>query len=473
MAQDILHEIGSELAENDASGFAWGYLWRQATREFTQLWGHEARVHGPVISADGTTLATCDIAGKIFVWTLVGDVPLDRPRAMVTAPRSKDGEHRLNLSRDGRYLAVAVLGSIPIVDVFDTSSGNAVTRIRGEASEAVVAMDFDSSGSRLAVVVHRSGNGPLVRWQDIAHRSTEPRFWAIDHDMPIVALSAAGGYAGVYDGKNVRLFDLWTGACTVTLADSVSTTFAIAGPRTVSEDGRCFAALTAHNKILCWETGSGSELARFDVVGAVRIQLSRTGTRLAVMNHRGGVTVFDRLLKQPASFGPQTGEYTLRGHSMAFSSDETLLASVIDKIPGGIQPVKIHDLASSRRVKVFPGRRDIDSVSFIPGSHSVVVTGGTRPRIWRLDPPRTRMPWRDTPPRPGPLRSRPTASCWPAAAMIPMSPRRSSSGIPHPGACWPAGRVTLPRSRRWHSAPTDASSPPRASIRASPATPMS
>ena len=69
LAQDILHEIKPASAAESAD-FPWGYLWRQAARDFTQLWGHEARVHPPLISADGSTLVTGDITGKILVWTL-------------------------------------------------------------------------------------------------------------------------------------------------------------------------------------------------------------------------------------------------------------------------------------------------------------------------------------------------------------------------------------------------------------------
>ena len=68
LAQDILHEIEPELPRDHSAGFAWGFLWRSANREFTQLWGHESTVVQSLISADGTTLATADISGKILFW---------------------------------------------------------------------------------------------------------------------------------------------------------------------------------------------------------------------------------------------------------------------------------------------------------------------------------------------------------------------------------------------------------------------
>ncbi len=44
LGQDILHDIQPDAGGYDPRGFAWRYLWRQANREFTQLWGHEATV---------------------------------------------------------------------------------------------------------------------------------------------------------------------------------------------------------------------------------------------------------------------------------------------------------------------------------------------------------------------------------------------------------------------------------------------
>ncbi len=119
------------------------------------------------------------------------------------------------------------------------------------------------------------------------------------------------------------------------------------------------------------------------------MRLSPEGSRLAVMNAKGGVTVFDVLHNAKSSFGSTRGQYSLRGYSLAFSPDETLLGIVLDKIPGGLQRAEIRRLDSSRPVNGFPGRLDIDGLAFIPRSRCVVASGGTRPRIWRLDPPRS------------------------------------------------------------------------------------
>ena len=133
LAQDILHEIKPASAAESAD-FPWGYLWRQAARDFTQLWGHEARVHPPLISADGSTLVTGDITGKILVWTLAPGMEPDRPRTILTVPRTRDGELGLSLSADGRYLGVAPLESpVPHVDLFESASGHALRPVARRA----------------------------------------------------------------------------------------------------------------------------------------------------------------------------------------------------------------------------------------------------------------------------------------------------------------------------------------------------
>jgi WD40 repeat protein len=388
LAQDILHDLRPELAEHGTPDFAWGYLWRQATRDFTQLWGHAARVHSPVLSADGTTLATFDVAGKILVWTVAGGTVPDQPRAVLGASATKRGEFSVTLSPDGRYLAVELFGSTgPVVDVYETTSGRTVTRLEGEASESYSAPTFDGQSSRLALLAIRAGKGPLVRWRSVADPASEPHHWAIDQATRTLRIAKFGEYVVTFQDAKVRLFDLWTAELKATLADSDLSKFAWVGLMSVSADGRVIAGHTATGRFACWDVASGRELARFDDPGGkVELELSPTGSRLAIMSGLGGVTIFNLLGKRPVRLGPEAGEHTLRGHAMSFSSDETLLATVVERSPGGWQPPEVWDLAKARRTHVFPGRQDSGGAAFIPNSHSVILGDRTRPRIWRLDP---------------------------------------------------------------------------------------
>ncbi len=155
----------------------------------------------------------------------------------------------------------------------------------------------------------------------------------------------------------------------------------------LSDDAHVFALHTTLNRVLWWDAGSGRALGSLPSSGAVRMQISPQGTYLAVVDDRARVTVFNQSRKEKTTLDRGDGDHKIRGCSLSFSSDESLLAIVIDPIPGGTQPAEVWNLGSMRRVNVFPGRRDVDSVPFIPGSRSLVVSGGTKPRIWRLDAP--------------------------------------------------------------------------------------
>ena len=275
----------------------------------------------------------------------------------------------------------------------------------------------------------RPDGSHVVRVWNLVDLKSEPHNWIIEKTSYVIAMSAAGQFIAAYEGKNMRLYDIWTGELKVALANSELSEFGRLSPPALSDDGRIIAAHTVNNRLTAWEVCSGRELNQFPIAGSTLTQLSPMGSHLAVMDLHGGVNVFSMLLEKQASFGPAAGVTSLRGRALSFSSDETLLAVVLDKIPGGLDRPEIRDLKGSRRPRVFPGRRDISTLAFIPGSHSLLAGGGTKPRIWRLDPPRAPMPWRATLPRPGPLPSRPMARCWPQAATIRTSARRSSSGI--------------------------------------------
>ena len=155
----------------------------------------------------------------------------------------------------------------------------------------------------------------------------------------------------------------------------------------LSDDARVLAVHTNLNRVLWWDARSGRALAALPSSRAVRMQLSPGGTYLAVVDDRACVTVFNPSRKEATTLDRGNADHRIRGCTLSFSADETLLALVIDPIPGGTQPAEVWDLGLMRRVNVFPGRRDIDSVPFIPRSRSLVVSGGTKPRIWRLDAP--------------------------------------------------------------------------------------
>jgi WD40 repeat protein len=228
----------------------------------------------------------------------------------------------------------------------------------------------------------------VFRSWTIAEPEHEPRVWNLEqgnyvmHDSPALGRSIA-----TWNGKKFRILDPWTGKLKVVVDGPGMTGGESLNHFAFSDDARVLAAHTSLNRVFWWDAGSGRAIASLPSSGAVRMQISPRGTYLAVVDDRARVTVFNLSRREKTTLDRGSEHHGIRGCSLSFSSDETLLALVIDPIPGGIQPAEVWDLLSMRRSSIFPGRRDIDSVPFIPRSRSLVVSGGTKPRIWRLDPP--------------------------------------------------------------------------------------
>ena len=383
LAQEILHDLQPGPDGFDPRGFAWHYLWRQANREFSQLWGHKAAITDWAVSSQGERLATRDVQGQVLVWDLVPGLELDQPRAVLSAPSSY--HNWLQFSPDGRYLAKLSWGSaIAAIDLFESASGSHITRLNCEVSESLGRFGFDAGSQRLAVVVGRPDGTGLVRWWNLADERREPHVWLLE--KPGGWFSPDGRYLAHVQDHRIILHDLWSGAVRNAMATSPPVP---PGEPEFSADGRFAAATVPGNRTLVWETASGREVGRYDVAGSIiRILLSPRGSCLAVMEDSGRVTVFDRPTRHRQVLASRSGQYTLRSHSVSFSSDESLLAVHIDTAPGGPQPPEVWDVATARRLPVFPGRRqDLGDLTFVRGSRSLILRGDTKPRIWRLDPP--------------------------------------------------------------------------------------
>jgi eukaryotic-like serine/threonine-protein kinase len=390
LAQDILHDFGTESDKRGDHGFAWGYFWRQANRDFTQLWGHEATVSELAVSQDGKTLATYGVQEKNLVWDVAPDMKIDKPRAAFSSSVENGIQVQWFIfSPDGRYAAKLRWGpQIAAIDLFDTTSGRVVNRLEGEVSENPQGLGFDPEGRRLVLVVKRLDGTLLIRWWHVADQNHDPHSWVIEKGASFLDQPQPTRFLVVNRDNRTRLFDPWNGEVQVVLAEPGPTPPAPGRPFAWSADGRFIVAHTQPNLIRFWDTLSGSEIGRFQVPTLSEMAMSRKGSRLAAMDEWGAVTIFDRELRQQRVLVSRLEKHGLRVCSMSFSSDESLLAASVVMVGGGPPSVEVWDVATFTRRSVFPGRQDIERLAFIPGTHSVILAGGTKPRIWRLDPPR-------------------------------------------------------------------------------------
>ncbi len=399
LAQDILREAGAgDTGCSAPPGFAWRYLWRLAHRDIAQLRGHDTAIISVDHSPDGRVLLTRELRGKTLIWDLAAPLAGNQPPFMLPGRhRSPAPNQPFWASPDGRWVVVAdQQPSSVALDVFDRPSSRRIARLDGGKIASLDGAQFDTHGQRLALLTDQSAGQARVLTWNLATGQTDPRSWTVGAGVTFRAMPAAGGFVMATQNGQTRLFDLWTGQRRADLeksdvADQLDRLFCF------SADGCFFAALTRANKVAIWDTRSGRLLAACDVIdGACRIALSASAARLAMLGRRENLVVFDRstgrsrTLRTAGGAGPPgaRAERTVKFHSLSFSSDERLLAVGCETAPGGPHPPEVWDLATARRIAVFPGRNFIADVAFLPSQRTLVVTGRTTSSIWRLDPPR-------------------------------------------------------------------------------------
>ena len=291
LAQDLLHDIPPEAGGVDFRGFAWRYLWRQAHREISQLWGHETSVAGVSVSPDCKTLVTRDSHGKAMIWDLKPDKEPDKPRVVFETPRGN--WNLVWFSSDGSLMATPENGtSTPGVDIFETMTARHLRRINLEKDEDARAACFDYQNSRIVVAINRRDRLESVGIWDVAHPRGQRRAWLLGDDGREFEFSADAHCIAVNRGNRLTLHDPWTGETRRVLTSQTSDSI---GPWALTDDGRYVAAVVSGNRVLLWETESGRVVDRFDSCGEyVRLLFSPSGSKLAMMDTSGRVTILDR-----------------------------------------------------------------------------------------------------------------------------------------------------------------------------------
>ena len=384
LAQDILHDDRPGLDGLDYRGFGWRYLWRQATRDIQQLWGHQGRMLGSAVSPDGRSLATVDLSGNVLIWDLaVGEI-LDRPSAAFSSPYPL---HNITqFSRDGRFLAVGLVQSNQPkqgIGVFDRAAGRCLVQVELHAGEDISSVAFDDR-RRLFVTTHRGVTGCSLRFHDLANPSATPRTRSLGTTTSPAFLSPDARILGIQNQAGIELTDAETGQVLVRLADPPAQ---LLWPVGLSMNGRFVAGLCG-NEILVWETERGQRIGRAAVAGRCDVFVwSPRGRCLGWGEENGRLATLEPASGRVREFHAGSSKQKLRGHGLSFSSDERLLAVTTDGVPGGPSPPEVWELERGRRISKFPGRNDGGSASFVPGGHDVLVTTPSGPRIWRLEPP--------------------------------------------------------------------------------------
>jgi WD40 repeat protein/serine/threonine protein kinase len=383
LAQEILHDDQPELDEADRRGFAWRYLWRQANRDFSQLWGHHGRLLDGATAPDGRSVATVDLAGNALVWNLADRAGLDRPTARASTPFP---EHSVfQFSRDGRFLAFGTVnspGTPQGFDVFDCVAARSLVDVELHASDSVLSMAFDDR-LKLFVSVVRGRGGFRIEFHDLVNPTAKPRARSLDPTTNRAFLAPDGRAMVVQNRAGVELTEPKTGRVLACLADAPAE---LVGAARFSLDGRYVAGIWA-NQILAWETRRGQKVARSAIQsGLAAFEWSPRGRFLVWGESHGRLAILEPSSGQVRERRADKAKRTLRGLGLSFSQDERLLVTTAGWIPGGPTPTQVWDLDSGRKIGAFPGRSEGGSAHFISGAHEVLVTPPSGPRIWRLEP---------------------------------------------------------------------------------------
>ena len=198
LAQELLANERLEAGGGGLQGFEWSYLHRLCHRDFSLLWGHTAALYSLAVSADGRTLASCDLYGKI----LLHDLATGRARTASGSPVLSLSRAALRPGDTTRPPGQSEFSNVKIRDLLIGSEWTAPRSING----LVYLVGF---AARRIVAKHlgpepgRGTRTPVIAWSLAGLGSDRPGRLASGGRLPGVRV--IGPVAG--DGRSRRPLD--------------------------------------------------------------------------------------------------------------------------------------------------------------------------------------------------------------------------------------------------------------------------
>ncbi len=169
--------LDEDLCPADLRGFAWNLLYRQTQREVGRIQAHDDEVVALDVSADGTTLATAGLDGKLRIWQC------DSLKPIASFEADIGGKTRIALDATGnRLLAITAEGKVLLASV---------------AQRQIVKEPHARSARATRVAF-----SPQGRWLAIGEESGNVRVWETD----------LSGTARVFKTGSARIVGLRFGA---------------------------------------------------------------------------------------------------------------------------------------------------------------------------------------------------------------------------------------------------------------------
>jgi WD40 repeat protein len=351
-------------------------------------------IPGWSVSADGTVLATKELKRQVSEAIIeVTELATGRVRCRITD--AKDEPDCLQLSPDGKLLAVAYRKAETLVRFYDARTGLEVGQLaRGqkEATLRPVGLQFSSDGGRLAVRMVKDD-----KWDAV---------WVLDRtrqDAP-VRLAAAkwrgGPVAFSPDGKALALLTspwrtgkaritLWDPATGKQLRDLGSHPTPSAG-LVFAPDGKTLVSLLT-DEVRWWDLEAGKALPRLHDKPATAAVFAPDGRTLALAVSKA-IYLFDvvrreRLRELPGSSGRNNFDDAQHGlgMSLGFSADGKVLAAADGT------GIRRWDVASGRELNVAEATEPARAVAVSADGRLVAVRGDEQLYLWDADAGKVRF----------------------------------------------------------------------------------
>ena len=218
-------------------------LWDPTTgRQRHVLRGHKHLVLTVTISLDGSRLASAGLDGKVHVWDIRSDPPVQLCRLPGTAGAA--------LSPDGKLLLTG--GPEGLVLLYDLVSGKPIREYHGHRGDVYRAV-FSRDGKRVATGTRAGSGSAEVRIWNLATGQSLHTFPVPSHRVEGLSFSSDGKMVAVAHGR-AQIWDVASGRLLQTLGNT-SPVLSVA----FSPDCQELAAGSADRTLRFWGVTDGTE----------------------------------------------------------------------------------------------------------------------------------------------------------------------------------------------------------------------
>ncbi len=261
---------------------------------------------------------------------------------------------------------------------------NCVLHLPLNSGTSIPSVAFHQAAEQFLAIT-KSLNQYSIEIHNLAEVPAPPRKLSLPREVTFAILSPDARKLCLQDAGGIALAEPATGKITVRLMGPQDRVAAIGD---FSQDGR-YVNVVIGSEMLVWEAEAGRMVARLSIVDPLcGFGWSPRGRYLCWGEDNGRVAMLETAGATVRELVPRSSDYKVLGLDPSFSADEVLFTYNQRRIPGGHTPTRVWNLQSGQVAARFPQRIDSKSAHFIPGGHDVLLIGGARLGVWKLDSPK-------------------------------------------------------------------------------------